>query len=117
MNESSVEGQTCVGCLYAPACSSPDYWNTPAETVARCEDYEPAPVMARVNRAKPQVRLVGADGNAYAILGRVIGALRQAGYTPEEIARYQEEATSGDYHHLLRVTMEWVDEPDEQEGI
>lgn len=68
------------------------------------------PIMS--DQAKPQVRLVGEDGNAFAILGRVIRALRQAGYSAEEIARYQVEATSGDYHHLLRVTMAWVDEPD-----
>lgn len=62
--------------------------------------------------AKPQVRLVGEDGNAFAILGRVIRALREAGYSAEEIGRYQAEATSGDYDHLLRVTLEWVDESD-----
>ena len=55
----------------------------------------------RPDLARPQVRLVGEDGNAFAILGRVMGALRQAGYSPAEIARYQKEATSGDYSHLL----------------
>lgn len=47
--------------------------------------------------AKPRVRLVGEDGNVFAILGRVIQALRQAGYSTEEIARYRAEATSRDY--------------------
>jgi len=113
--EGEADRQTCVGCKYAPACSSPEYWNTPAERMARCEDYEAAPVMAAVDRAKPQVRLAGEDGNAFAILGRVIGALREAGYPPEEIARYQQEATSGDYDHLLGVTLAWVDEPGDEE--
>lgn len=54
------------------------------------------------------VSLVGEDGNAFAILGRVQKALRRAGVPKEELDAYFAEATSGDYDHLLRVTMEWV---------
>jgi len=54
------------------------------------------------------VQLVGRDGNAFAIMGAVSKALRRAGATAEEIAKYQEESTSGDYDNLLRVAMEWV---------
>lgn len=54
------------------------------------------------------VPLVGEDGNAFAILGRVQKALRSAGVPKEELDAYFAEATSGDYDHLLRVTMEWV---------
>lgn len=56
-----------------------------------------------------QVQLVGEDGNAFAILGRVRRALRKAGATPEELQQYSDEATAGDYNDLLRVTMEWVE--------
>lgn len=56
-----------------------------------------------------EVQLVGEDGNAFAILGRVQGALRKAGATKEELDQYFAEATSGDYNHLLRVTMDWVE--------
>ena len=62
-----------------------------------------------MEREKPKVSLVGEDGNAFAIMGRVGRALRRAGYTQEEIDEYQNEATSGDYDNLLRVTMEYVD--------
>lgn len=62
-----------------------------------------------MEREKPKVKLVGEDGNAFAIMGRVGKALRRAGYTQEEIDEYQNEATSGDYDNLLRVTMEYVD--------
>lgn len=55
-----------------------------------------------------EVRLVGEDGNAFAILGRVQGALRRAGVDQAEIEAYRTEATSGDYDHLLRTTTEWV---------
>ncbi len=61
---------------------------------------------------KPRVKLVGEDGNAFAILGRVRRALRDAGASPECVERYTREATSGDYDHLLAVTIEYVDEAD-----
>ena len=64
----------------------------------------------RKKLGKPQVKLVGQDGNAWAIMGRVDAALREHGYTKEDIDIYQEDAMSGDYDHLLRVTLEWVDQ-------
>lgn len=63
---------------------------------------------AEKQKMKPTVKLVGEDGNAFAITGRVRSALRRAGYTAEEIKQYTEEATSGDYDNLLRVTTKWV---------
>ena len=55
------------------------------------------------------VQLSGRDGNAFSILGRVTSALRAAGVSKEEIKKYQDEAMSGNYDHLLGVTMSWVD--------
>ncbi len=60
---------------------------------------------------KPRVKLVGEDGNAFAILGRVRTALRAAGASREYVERYTREATSRDYDRLLSVTMEYVVEP------
>ncbi len=57
---------------------------------------------------KPVVQLIGSDGNAFAIMGKVARALRLAG-KPELVKPYMEEATSGDYDHLLQVTMKYVD--------
>ncbi len=57
---------------------------------------------------KPVVQLVGTDGNAFAIMGKVARALREAG-KPELVQPYMDEATAGDYDHLLRVTMKYVD--------
>jgi hypothetical protein len=56
-----------------------------------------------------EVQLTGHDGNAFAILGRMQGAMRQAGISRDEIEQFMSEATSGDYNHLLRVCMEWVE--------
>jgi hypothetical protein len=55
-----------------------------------------------------EVALIGHDGNAFAIMGKVIQALKNAGMTEDEIKRYKDEATSGDYNNLLAVTNEWV---------
>lgn len=56
---------------------------------------------------KPTVKLVGEDGNAFAIIGRVSAALRHAGLE-EQVAEFQTEAMSGDYNNLLRVCMKYV---------
>jgi hypothetical protein len=55
-----------------------------------------------------KVQLVGLDGNAYSIMGRVSAALKEAGVSKEEIDEYYAESTSGDYDHLLRTATEWV---------
>jgi hypothetical protein len=54
------------------------------------------------------VKLVGEDGNAFAILGKTKKALIKAGY--KDLAeQYMKEATSGDYDHLLAVTQQYVE--------
>ena len=57
---------------------------------------------------KPRVKLIGEDGNAFAILGKVSRVLKEAGLK-NEAKQYLEEATKGDYNHLLQVTMKYVD--------
>lgn len=55
-----------------------------------------------------EVQLVGEDGNAYAIMGRVSRALKDAGVSKEEIDLYMAESMSGDYDNLLRTAYNWV---------
>jgi hypothetical protein len=55
-----------------------------------------------------EVQLVGTDGNAFALIGVVRKALKKAGVSKEEIGEFVDEATSGDYTHLLRTCMSWV---------
>lgn len=54
------------------------------------------------------VKLVGEDGNAFSILARVNKALKKAGVSKEEISKFQKEAMSNDYNHLLNVVQYWV---------
>ncbi len=56
-----------------------------------------------------EVALVGHDGNAFAVLGRVQRALRDAGVSEAEVHEFMDAATDGDYDHLLQTCMAWVD--------
>jgi hypothetical protein len=55
-----------------------------------------------------EVKLVGEDGNAFSILGRVRRALKDAGAPADEVQDFWAEATSKDYTHLLNTVGEWV---------
>lgn len=54
------------------------------------------------------VRLVGTDGNAFALLGKVRQALRRAGYDAGFIERFTKEAMAGNYDELLACIMRYV---------
>ena len=58
--------------------------------------------------SKPTAKLIGQDGNAFAIMGNIKQALKRAGADQEHIDKYLKEATSGDYNHLLTVSMKYV---------
>ena len=52
------------------------------------------------------IPLVGEDGNAFFILGRVRGIMKRNGLG-DKCDEFTAEATSGDYNHLLRTVMSW----------
>jgi hypothetical protein len=54
-----------------------------------------------------QVKLIGEDGNAFAIMARVERALKKAGHG-DLVQEYLQEATNGDFHHLLMTTLQYV---------
>ena len=58
---------------------------------------------------KPIIKLVGTDGNAFAILGRCLEIARKAKWTPETVKAFKDEATSGDYSNLLSVCCKYFD--------
>jgi hypothetical protein len=55
-----------------------------------------------------KVKLVGEDGNAFAILGRVTRAMRKHGISDADVKAFMAEATSGNYDHLLATALRWV---------
>ena len=54
------------------------------------------------------VKLIGTDGNAFAVMGKVTKALRDAGISKEERDAFTAEATASDYNNLLTTCMRWV---------
>lgn len=56
-----------------------------------------------------KVKLVGTDGNAFAIMGKVSNAMRRAKVPQKEIDECMEKMMSGDYDNLLRTAMEYVE--------
>jgi hypothetical protein len=55
-----------------------------------------------------QMDLDGPDGNAFAIMGRVQRALKQAGATEQELAQYSMDSMCGDYDNLIAAQSKWV---------
>jgi hypothetical protein len=55
-----------------------------------------------------KVKLTGADGNAFAIIGLVTKAMRAGGIGAEDRKEFMDEAMGGDYDHLLQTCMKTV---------
>lgn len=56
-----------------------------------------------------RVRLVGVDGNAFNILGLCKRAAQKSGLAEAEVKAFLDEATAGDYAHLLVTCQRWFD--------
>lgn len=54
------------------------------------------------------VQLVGQDGNAFQLIGRVRQALRRNRVPDAVIEEFSTEAMSGDYDNVLATIMRWV---------
>lgn len=52
--------------------------------------------------------LRGVNGDALSVVEYVKNAMRQEGASKEQIERYVEEALSGDYNNVLRISMEYL---------
>ena len=57
--------------------------------------------------------LVGVNGNAYAVMGYVVQALKDTGLG-ELKDEYMNDAMSDDYNHLLVVSMNYLDKANER---
>lgn len=66
-------------------------------------------MMGRPRYPNITVKLSDEDGNAFAILGRVTKAMKRAGLTEDQIKEYKDDATTGDYNHLLVTTINYVE--------
>lgn len=57
--------------------------------------------LTQVVDKKVKLKLRGLDSNAFSIMGAFSDAARKAKWTEEETNKVLNEATSGDYNHLL----------------
>ena len=55
-----------------------------------------------------KLKLTGADGNVFAVLGAATQVLRKNGMS-DKVKEFQNEATSGDYDHALQTCMKWFE--------
>ncbi len=55
-----------------------------------------------------KVKLVGTNGNAFAVIGAVTSALKRAGVDRKEITEFQATAMASDYDNVLLTCMNWV---------
>lgn len=59
--------------------------------------------------SRPVVKLIGTDGNAFAVVSRCRQAAREAGWADEQWDVVREEMFDGDYDHLLGVVMNYFE--------
>ena len=57
----------------------------------------------------PEIKLNGNNGDCFAILSESAERLIKAGADKEYVEKYLNEATAGDFDHLLGVTMKYID--------
>lgn len=62
--------------------------------------------MKQIVNKKVNLELVGVDGNAFSIMGAFQRQARREKWTQKEIEAVLDEATSGDYDHLLATIMD-----------
>lgn len=65
--------------------------------------------MTNVKYPHVKISLMGEDGNAFMIIGRVQRALRTGGVPAEERDKFLQEAMSGDYNNVIQTAMRWVE--------
>jgi len=58
---------------------------------------------------KPRVKLIGRDGNAFAIIGSCRTVAKKAGWDGATIQAITQEMMAGDYDHLLQVATQYFD--------
>ena len=59
--------------------------------------------------SKPELKLSGTDGNAFAIMGKVQRVGRGAGWDKDRVDSILKEMQSGDYDNLLQTAMKYFE--------
>jgi hypothetical protein len=59
--------------------------------------------VSQIVTKKINLRLTGLDGNAFSLMGAFSARAKKEGWTADEVKAVIDEATKGDYGHLLRT--------------
>ncbi|MFI3242393.1 MAG: hypothetical protein R3Y43_07490 [Alphaproteobacteria bacterium] len=79
-----------------------------AASYKHCEDNKNSAVVDTLPRfPNINVKLSNEDGNAFAIIGQCLKAMKKAGIDPSIQDLFNAEATSSDYSHLLTTCHKW----------
>ena len=63
-----------------------------------------------IREPKPEITLLGQDGNVFVIIGRCMKVLEKSGlYNDEELKEIRAEFMSGDYDKALQTAMKYCD--------
>lgn len=62
-----------------------------------------------MNTEKPECKLVGTDGNVFAIIGAVSAALKKAGQRVQAKEFTEKAFKAGSYDEVLVLTMDYVE--------
>lgn len=66
--------------------------------------------------SKKNYTLENVDGNAFAIMAYVSMVMRREGKSNEEIGNYLKDVQSGDYRHLIDISVEMCERLNEKDG-
>jgi formylmethanofuran dehydrogenase subunit E len=77
--------------------------------------YSPEVLEELEKLGKAELQLVGLDGNAWSVIGAIRQAMRHAGFSSQAQSEMSEDATSGDYNHVLQTAMFWTDFPEDKD--
>ncbi len=69
-----------------------------------------------MQQVKPRIKLVGEDGNIFAIIGRCSQALKKAGLCEEAKEMATRVMQSGSYDAALATVLEYVEEGGDDEN-
>ena len=83
----------------------PDDYDEEQEDDEAFEEHE-RQVFRDAGLDKPELRLIGEDGNAFFVIGKALREAKRAGWSVEKIEAFKKEAMSGDYDHVLQTCME-----------
>jgi hypothetical protein len=65
--------------------------------------------MNKIINERPELEIVGEDGNAFSILAKARHVAKENGWSKEKIDEFITKATSSDYDSLLQTCMEYFE--------